>query len=91
LATLALPLALLRHGTPAASAIAAVISVGGLTIVGTAVWWSARTLSVARRMIAQVAQEVDMQPLGARAERARALPLATDVLVAPAHPCQDAE
>jgi len=91
LATLALPLALLRHGTPAASAIAAVISVGGLTIVGTAVWWSARALSLARRLIAQVAQEVEMKPLGTQADRPRVRPLSTDVLVAPAHPCQDAE
>jgi hypothetical protein len=93
-AILALPLALLQGATVAASTIAAVISLAGLTVGGAAVWCGARTLSVARRMIAQLAQEVDIQPLGTRAARPAVRAsrrLANDVLVSPAQPCQDAE
>jgi GT2 family glycosyltransferase len=93
-AILALPLALLQAATVAASTIAAVISLGGLTMVGAAAWCSARTLSVARRMMAQLAQEVDIQPIGTREGRPKrpfSRRLSSDVLVTPSQPCQDAE
>ena len=64
LATVAWPLARLQDATAAASSIAGVGSLIGLAIVGTAVWRSARTLSAARRLIAALAQDMEMQPLG---------------------------
>jgi hypothetical protein len=82
---------LLQDATLATSAIAAVISVGGLTVTGIAVWWSARTLSGARRMITEVAQEVNMRPLRTQAEKPRSRRLSNEMLVSPAQPCQDAE
>jgi hypothetical protein len=93
-AILALPLALLQGGTVAAPTIAAAISLVGLAVGSAAVWCSARTLSVARRMTAQLAREVDILPLGTRAARPAgrlSRRLSSDVLVTPAQPCQDTE
>ena len=93
-AILAMPLALLQGATAAASMVAAAVSVIGLGLSGAAVWRSALSLAVARRMIGQLAQEVDIQPLGTRAARPAARPsrrLSGDVLVTPAQACQDTE
>ena len=91
LAIVALPLARLQDATAAVAVIAGVSGLIGLAIAGAAFWRSARTLSVARRLIATVAQELDMQPLGARSSWPRPPQLSSDVLVTSAQPCQDTE
>jgi hypothetical protein len=90
-AILALPLARFQDATAAALLVAGVCSVVGLGIVGTAVWRSARTLSAARRTIATLAREVNMQALGRQSTWPRSRRLSADVLGPPAQPCQDAE
>ena len=64
LAIVAWPIARLQDATVVTSSIAGVGSLIGVVIAGTALWRSARTLSAARRLIAELAQDVDMQPLG---------------------------
>jgi GT2 family glycosyltransferase len=66
LAIAAWPIARLQAATVAASSIAGVSSLIGVLFVGTALWRSTRTLSVARGVIAEVAQELGMQPLETR-------------------------
>ena len=91
LAIAAWPIARLQAATIMASSMAGVSSLIGVLIAGTALWRSARTLSAARGLIAELAQDVHMQPLW------RQLPLrlprrrSRDTPLTPAQPCGDAE
>ena len=75
----------------AASSIAGVSSLIGLVIAGTALWRSARMLSAARRLIAALAQDMDMQPLGTQSPWRRSPRRSSDALVTPVQPCEGAE
>ena len=75
----------------AASSIAGISSLIGLVIAGTAVWRSARMLSAARRLIAALAQDMDMQPLGTQSPWRRSPRRSNDALVTPVQPCEGAE
>ena len=66
LAIAAWPIARLQAATLVASAMSGVCSLIGVLLAGTALWRITRTLSVARSLIAELAQEVDMQPLRTR-------------------------
>jgi len=92
LAIVAWPLARLQgDASVAASSIAGGISLIGLVIAGTAVWRSARMLSAARRLIAALAQDMDMQPLGTQSPWRRSPRRSNDALVTPVQPCEGAE
>jgi hypothetical protein len=91
LAILAWPLARLQDATAITSSIAGVSSLTGLAIAGIALWRGAQTLSVSRGVIAELAQEMDMQPLRTQALWRRRPGRSSDALVAPAQPCEDAE
>jgi GT2 family glycosyltransferase len=66
LAIVAWPLARLEGAPVVALSIAGVSSLVGVLLAGTALWRITRTWSVARSLIAELAQEVEMSPLRTR-------------------------
>jgi len=66
LAIVAWPIARVQGATMVTTSIAGICSVIGVVLSGFALWRITRTLSVARTLIAELAREVDMQPLRTR-------------------------
>ena len=91
LAIVAWPLARLQDASVEASSIAAVSSLSGLVIAGTVFWRSARMLSTTRRLIAALAQDMEMQPLGTQSPGWRAPRRSSDALGTPVQSCEGAE
>ena len=91
LAIVAWPLARLQDTSVETSSIAAVTSLSGLVIAGTVFWRSARMLSTTRRLIAALAQEMEMQPLGTQSPGRRVPRRSGDALVTPVQSCEGAE
>jgi O-antigen biosynthesis protein len=91
LAIVAWPLARLQDTSVAASSMAGVSSLIGLVIAGAVVWRSVRVLSTARRLIAALARDMEMQPLGTHSPAWRAPRRSSDALVSPVQRCEGAE
>jgi GT2 family glycosyltransferase len=84
------PIARLQAATVVTSSIAGAGSAIGVLLAGIALWRITRTASAARRLIAEVAQEVNMQPLQTRVP-SRPRPRSSKAPLTPAEPCGDAE
>jgi O-antigen biosynthesis protein len=91
LAIVAWPIARLQAAPVVASSIAGVSSVIGVLLAGTALWRSTRTLSAARGLIAELAQEEDMQPLWMQSPWRLPRRRSSETPLTPAQPCGDAE
>ena len=92
LAIVAWPLVRLQGASVETLSIAAVSSLIGLVIAGTVFWRSARMLSTTRRLIAALAQDMEMQPLGTQSPGWRApRPRSSDALVTPVQSCEGAD
>jgi hypothetical protein len=91
LAIAAWPIARLQAATPVASSTAGVVSLIGVLLTGAAFWRSTRTLSAARGLIADLAREVDMQPLMMRSPWRLSRRRSSETRLTPEQPCGDAE
>ena len=91
LAIVAWPLARLQDVSVETSSMAAVASLIGLVMTGIACWRSVRMLSTARRLIAALARDMEMQPLGTQSPGWRAPRRSSDALVTPVQSCEGAE
>jgi GT2 family glycosyltransferase len=88
---LAWPIARLQGATIVPASIAAVSSLIGLLVAGTVIWRATRTLSAARAVIADLAKEVDMQPLSMNSAWRLPRRRSSETPLNPAQPCGEAE
>jgi GT2 family glycosyltransferase len=91
LAIAAWPIARLQAATLGVLAMSGVCSLVGIVLAGTALWRITQTLSVARCLLAELAQEVGMQPLRTRVPWRLPRRPASDATPTPAPPRGDTE